>query len=135
MDPLLLPGTQAFHLRCLCRLLGITWQTRITNFDILAKTGMPSMFAILTQRRLHWLGHVTRMDNGRIPKGMLFRELATGIRTPSPPLQGCVQARPTCKRGGGEERQPLGRETSSKAASTAASTTPNTETGARLHLQ
>ena len=68
----------AFHLRCLRRLLGITWQDRVTNIDVLAEAGIPSMFAILTQRRLRWLGHVTRMDKGRIPKVMLFRELTTG---------------------------------------------------------
>ena len=70
----------AFHLRCLRRLLGITWQDRVTNIDVLAEAGMPSMFAILTQRRLRWLGHVTRMDEGRVPKVMLFGELTTGIK-------------------------------------------------------
>ena len=33
----------AFHLRCLRRLLGITWQDRVTNTNILAMAGMPSM--------------------------------------------------------------------------------------------
>ena len=68
------------HLRCLRRLLGITWQDHVTNIDVLAKAGMPSMFAILTQRRLRWLGHVTRMDEGRVPKVMLFGELTTSIK-------------------------------------------------------
>ncbi|XP_047482402.1 uncharacterized protein LOC125034556 [Penaeus chinensis] len=89
---------RAFHLRCLRRLLGTTWRDRVTNIDVLAKAGIPSMFAILTKRRLRWLGHVTRMDDRRIPIDMLFRELATGTRhrswTPSPPLQEYVQARP-----------------------------------------
>jgi len=58
----------AFNLRCLSRMLGITWQDHVTNIDVLAKAGMPSMYAILTQRRLHWLGHVIRTDDGRIPK-------------------------------------------------------------------
>lgn len=39
-----------------------------------------SMFATLTQRRLRWLGHVCRMDDGRIPKDVLYGELATGSR-------------------------------------------------------
>ena len=70
----------AFHLRCLRRLLGITWKDRITNIDVLAMVGMPSMYAMLSQRRLRWLGHVSRMDDGRIPKDILYGELATGTR-------------------------------------------------------
>lgn len=38
------------------------------------------MFALLTQRRLRWLGHVSRMEDGRIPKDILYGELATGSR-------------------------------------------------------
>ena len=70
----------AFHLRCLRRLLGITWQDRVTNINVLAMAGMPSMYAMLSQRRLRWLGHVSRMDDGRIPKDTLYGELATGTR-------------------------------------------------------
>ena len=61
----------AFHQRCLLRLLGITWQDYVTTIDVVARAGIPSMFAILTQRRLRWLGHVIRMDDGRIPKDLL----------------------------------------------------------------
>ena len=50
------------HLRCLRRILGITWQDRIQSEDVLAQAGVPSMFALLIQRRLRWLGHVSRMD-------------------------------------------------------------------------
>ena len=35
------------------------------------------MFAILAQRRLRWLGHVCRMEDGRIPKNILYGELTT----------------------------------------------------------
>ena len=70
----------AFHMRCLRRLLTITWQDRITNAEVLSRAGMPSMYAMLTQRRLRWLGHVCRMDDGRIPKDILYGEFATGTR-------------------------------------------------------
>ena len=43
------------------------------------------MFTLLRQRRLRWLGHVRRMDDGRIPKDLLYGELATGKRVPGRP--------------------------------------------------
>ena len=32
---------------------------------------------LLVQRRLHWLGHVTKMGDNRLPKQLLFGELLT----------------------------------------------------------
>ena len=52
-----------FHLRCLRRNLGITWQDYVPNKDVVAQAGLPSMFALLNQRRLGWLGHVSRMKD------------------------------------------------------------------------
>ena len=70
----------SFHMRCLRRILGITWQDKITNTEVLAKAGLPSMFTLLRQRRLRWLGHVRRMEDGRIPKDILYGQLASGKR-------------------------------------------------------
>ncbi len=41
---------------------------------------MRSMSAILSKKRLHWLGHVRRMGPGRIPRDLLYGELAEGSR-------------------------------------------------------
>ena len=38
------------------------------------------MFTFLKRRRLRWLGHVTRMENNRIPKELHYGELASGKR-------------------------------------------------------
>ena len=38
------------------------------------------MYALLTKRRLRRLGHVTCMHDGRLPKDILYGELATGSR-------------------------------------------------------
>jgi hypothetical protein len=62
----------AFHMRNLRRLLGITKQDRVRNTSVSAQAGMPSLFAILSQRRLRWLGHVCRMEDRHIPKDFLY---------------------------------------------------------------
>ena len=69
-----------FHLRCLRRILGITWQDWVPNKDVVAQAGLPSMFALLNQRRLGWLGHVKRMKDRQIPKEILYSNLTTGTR-------------------------------------------------------
>ena len=38
------------------------------------------MFYMLKQRRLRWLGHVFRMEDGRYPKDLLYSELGAGSR-------------------------------------------------------
>ena len=38
------------------------------------------MYSLLRQRRLRWLGHNFRMEDGRIPKDILYGELAQGKR-------------------------------------------------------
>ena len=84
-----------FHLRGLRRILGITWQDRVSNTKVLAQARIPSMFALLSKRRLRWLGHVSRMQDGRIPKDILFGELATGSRSTGRPL---LRFKDVCKR-------------------------------------
>ena len=43
------------------------------------------MYTLLRQRRLRWLGHVRRMEDGCIPKDILYGELALGRRTTGRP--------------------------------------------------
>ena len=75
-----------FNLCCLRRILGITWQDCVPNKNVLAKAGIPSMFALLTQRHLHWLGHVSHMQDGQIPKDMLYSKLAIDSRPAGRPV-------------------------------------------------
>ena len=42
---------QAFHFRCLRRILGITWQDKVPNNEVLSRAGIPSMYTLLRQRR------------------------------------------------------------------------------------
>ncbi|KAM9364755.1 uncharacterized protein KZ484_010926 [Pholidichthys leucotaenia] len=83
-----------FHLRCLRRLLGITWRDHVTNKSVLSQAEVPSMFATLTQRRLRWIGDVCRMVDGRIPKDVLYGELTTGKRPTGRPV---LCFKDTCK--------------------------------------
>ena len=69
-----------FHMRCLGCILGITWQDKVTNKMVLEKAGITSLYTLLKQMCMRWLGHVTRMKDGRIPKDLLYGELATGKR-------------------------------------------------------
>ena len=68
----------SFHLR-------ISWQDKLTNGDVLSRAGLPSMYTLLRQRRLRWLGHIRRMEDGRNAKDILYGELAFGRRTTGRP--------------------------------------------------
>ena len=70
----------ALYLRCIRRILGILWKDKVPNTEVLSRAGVQSMFTLLRQRRLRWLGHVHRMEDGRIPKDILYGQLATGKR-------------------------------------------------------
>ena len=58
----------------------VAMQDHITNSEILSRAGIPSMPSFRSQRRLGWLGHVHCMDDGLIPKEVLFGQLKTGVR-------------------------------------------------------
>ena len=61
---------------------------KVPNTDVFSRAGLPSMFTLVRQRRLHWLGYVHRMPDGRIPKYLRYVEVATGSkRTGRPQLR------------------------------------------------
>lgn len=71
---------ESFHIRCLQRILHITWKDKIPHTEILSQAGITSIEAIVHQRLLRWVGHVVRMPENRLPKRILFGELTTGTR-------------------------------------------------------
>lgn len=93
----------SFHLCCLQRTLGISWQDRVHNNDVLERASIPSMLALLFQRRLRWLGHVRRMENGRMPKDVLHGELMSGSRPVGRPM---LRYKGVCKRHEVRRNQP-----------------------------
>ena len=62
---------QRHHLR---RILGVQLNDRLSNEDLLQRCQQPT--TQLHQRRGHWIGHVLRMNDGRIAKQLLYSSLA-----------------------------------------------------------
>nr|VZI11771.1 unnamed protein product [Spirometra erinaceieuropaei] len=68
------------HLSCLRRILRLNWQDRIPDTKVLERTGILSIYAILSQMQLRWSGHLVRMDDERLPKRLFYGDVATGSR-------------------------------------------------------
>ena len=70
----------AFNLRCLRIILGITWQDHVPNTKVLAQAEIPSIFVLLSKNVSRCLVHVSRNQGCRfpIPNDILYYELATG---------------------------------------------------------
>ncbi|KAI8519654.1 hypothetical protein Bbelb_029110 [Branchiostoma belcheri] len=85
----------AYHMRCLRRILGIKWQDKVSNTEVLDRSKSRTLFAMISERRLRWLGHVRRMGKGRIPKDLLYGQLESGSRPVGRPH---LRYRDVCKR-------------------------------------
>lgn len=71
---------ESFHIRCIRRILGLSWQDRIPHSDILNRAGTTSIECMIHCRQLRWAGHVLRMPDSRLPKITLYGQLAEGTR-------------------------------------------------------
>ncbi|BHF76400.1 hypothetical protein SprV_0501949800 [Sparganum proliferum] len=69
-----------FHLSCLRHILRLNWQDRIPDTDVLERTGILSIYTMLRQTQLRWIGHLVRMDDERLPKRLFYGDVATGSR-------------------------------------------------------
>ena len=72
----------SFHLRCLRRILGRSWQDRVQNTYIFVRQTPFSMFALLSQRRLHAMAGPHSSYGGwtankRLPLRRAFHRLHT----------------------------------------------------------
>ncbi|XP_063532033.1 zonadhesin-like [Cydia strobilella] len=73
-------------MRCIRNILGISWKDRVTNERVLEIAKLPSLFALLKQRRLRWLGHVHRMQPSRLPRRVLLGAIADAKRSVGRPM-------------------------------------------------
>ena len=80
-------------MRSLLRIPGIARQDLVTKNTVLSTAGIPSMFTLLYQHSLTWLGHIYRMDDSGMPKDPLHGELAKKQRAPILALQRHLQTR------------------------------------------
>ena len=71
---------ERFHQRYLRYILGIKWHDHVSNEKVLKRASLPSIESILLQVQLRWAGHVTRMEDIRMPKAVFFSELQEGKR-------------------------------------------------------
>ena len=70
----------AFMVRHLRSIMRITWMDKVTNKEILERTGLPSMDDLLIRKNLRWTGHLMRMSPDRLPKQVLYSQLSSGHR-------------------------------------------------------
>ncbi|KAG7304556.1 hypothetical protein JYU34_011506 [Plutella xylostella] len=85
----------AFHMRCLRTILGVTWKDKMSNEAVLTMTHCCSITAMLKQRRLRWLGHVHRMAPERLPRQVMLSEIADVKRPVGRPI---LRFKDACKR-------------------------------------
>ena len=71
---------ERFHQRCLRIILNIHWRDFVTNVEVLEQAKITSIEAMLLKSQLRWAGHVSRMEDHRLPKIALYGELSTGNR-------------------------------------------------------
>ena len=67
-----------FHTTCLRKLLGIKWQDKIPDTEVLRHASLPSIYTILMQSQLHWAGHVVCMPDHWLPKRLFYGKLQQG---------------------------------------------------------
>ncbi|VDL97822.1 unnamed protein product [Schistocephalus solidus] len=58
-----------FHLSCLRRILKLRWQDRIPDTEVLERTGILSIHAMLRQVQLRWSGHLGDVSTGARRQG------------------------------------------------------------------
>ena len=58
--------------------MGIKWQDRVMNLEVLDRAGLVSIEAMIVKAQLRWTGHVIRMDECRLLRQILYGALAKG---------------------------------------------------------
>ena len=67
-----------FHQRCLRSIMGIKWQHYVTNNEVLERTNICSIEAMLLTWQLRWAGHLSCIEDTRMPKAVFYDEFCEG---------------------------------------------------------
>ena len=84
-----------FHMHSLRSILGMLWQDKITNLEILNRAETTGIKAMILKVQLLWTGHVIWMEDSRMPKQLLYGELSLGKRNqgrPQKQFKDCMKA-------------------------------------------
>nr|VZI27214.1 unnamed protein product [Spirometra erinaceieuropaei] len=65
------------HLICLRRILKLRWQDRIPDIDLLERTGILSICAMLRQLQLGWSGHLVRMNDEQLAIRLFYDDVVS----------------------------------------------------------
>ncbi|XP_068216309.1 uncharacterized protein [Palaemon carinicauda] len=76
---------EAFHICCLQRILGLTWQEKVPHSKILHCSNLLSIESTLAEKQLSWIGHVICMPEHRLPRQILYSQLSEACRNPGEP--------------------------------------------------
>ena len=60
--------------------ISIKWQDKLSNNEILERSNMTGVKAMIMAAQLRWSGHIIRMKDCRLPKKILYGELREGKR-------------------------------------------------------
>ncbi|KAI8512057.1 Zinc-finger of C2H2 type [Branchiostoma belcheri] len=71
----------AFHTRCLRKILNISYLDRITNKEVYQRTNQTEVASMIRERRFRWFGHVMRMGDNRMAKKILDWKPCGGKRS------------------------------------------------------
>ena len=72
---------EGFHQRCLRQTLHIKWQSHVSDTEVLGKAGLPSIQSMVMKSCLRWVGHIVRMDDGRLPRQLFYGERWEGKKS------------------------------------------------------
>ena len=75
-----------FQNKCLRRILKIFWPNKISNQNLLQKTGLDPISQTVLKRRWRWLGHIYRMEDSALPK-VALKWTPQGCRKRGRPMQ------------------------------------------------